>query len=106
MITASATSDEVQQVVSYRDLDLNDRGDVATLYLRIWQTARKLCGHKGLMPIEFTDYNRRCAEQATARAVERANLSPLTTYAASREDSTEEVEAQANAGIHQASSGR
>ena len=59
-----------------------------------------------LMPIEFTDYNRRCAEQATARAVERANLSPLTIYAASREDSTEEVEAQATAGIHQASSGR
>lgn len=80
MAQATAVRGGLQkQVVSYADLDLDREADAAILLARIESAARQVCGlHAGPLPLEIQAHLQKCANEATARAVEDVN-SPLLT---------------------------
>jgi UrcA family protein len=78
---APATAPESEtRLIKYADLDLSHNADVRRLYHRIRTAAREACGGSYLLaPLMARDL-KRCAEDATARAVARVNAPSLTRY--------------------------
>jgi UrcA family protein len=63
------------------DLNLNTRGDVATLYKRIRAAAEQVCGSRAFTGwfYTYTEY-RGCVADATQRAVREVNRTELTRF--------------------------
>jgi UrcA family protein len=78
---ASASSAESEtRLIRYADLDLSQDTDVRRLYHRIRTAAREACGGSYLLAPVMSRGLKRCAEDATARAVARVNAPSLTRY--------------------------
>jgi UrcA family protein len=83
---ARSTSNEVEirhKEVRFADLNLNHPAGAEHLYRRIRLAARQLCGDPNHLVTARLDEARRCADDATARAVARVNSPMLTKYHAS-----------------------
>lgn len=65
------------------DLNLNHGAGARQLHQRIRIAARQLCGEPNPLVPARSDRARRCADEATARAVEQVNSPLLTKYHAS-----------------------
>jgi UrcA family protein len=80
---STAVHDMRQQVVSYADLNLDSAADAETLLRRIKSAARKVCGTNASSPLGLVIMADlvRCADQATARAIEDVNVPMLTRQA-------------------------
>jgi UrcA family protein len=68
------------RLIGYADLDLSQDADVRRLYRRIRTAAREACGGSYLLAPVMSRGLKRCAEDATARAVARVNAPSLTRY--------------------------
>ena len=62
-------------VVRFHDLDLNQAGDVATLYARIRHAAKEVCSASAESAVQ-----RDCYQEAIATAVTRVNNASLSAY--------------------------
>jgi UrcA family protein len=76
---ATESGSEIR-LVGYADLDLSQDADVRRLYRRIRTAAREACGGSYLLAPVMSRGLKRCAEEATARAVARVNAPTLTRY--------------------------
>lgn len=77
----ASSSEEVRaQEVHYSDLDITREAGAERLYKRIRTAAREICGTPGIEQIMNAHRVRRCAEEATARAVAQVNSPALTRY--------------------------
>ena len=80
---AHATSPEVEirhKEIYFADLNLNHSAGAKSLYQRIRVAARQMCGEPNPLVTTRLDNARRCAEEATARAVAKVNSPLLTKY--------------------------
>jgi UrcA family protein len=80
---AQATSPEVEtrhKEIHFADLNLNHNAGARTLYQRIRIAARQICGESNPLVTTRLDNARRCADEATARAVAQVNSPLLTKY--------------------------
>ena len=69
--TATTTAKDVpSEVVSYADLNLENEADAAILLQRVKAAANRVCSvDVELLPLDFGHGVRRCATDATARAM-------------------------------------
>jgi UrcA family protein len=76
----AAFAGEASQVrVQYSDLNLDSATGVQTLYQRIQQASRELCGPAPLnRDLEQSDAYNQCMDATVRRAVERMHLPALT----------------------------
>ena len=84
--TAHAKSPEVEirhKEIYFADLNLNHVAGARRLYQRIRMAAQQMCGEPNPLVSGRLDHARRCADEATARAVARVNSPLLTNYHAS-----------------------
>ncbi len=67
--------------VYFGDLNLNTRGDVATLYKRIRAAAEQVCGSRAFTGwfYTYTEY-RSCVADATQRAIGEVNRTELSDF--------------------------
>lgn len=77
---ASSSEGTRMQEVHYADLDITREPGAERLYKRIRSAAREICGTPGIEQIINASTIRRCAEEATARAVAQVNSPALTRY--------------------------
>jgi len=83
---AQSTSNDVEirhKEVHFADLNLNHPAGAEHLHRRIRLAARQLCGEPNHLVTARLDEARRCADEATAKAVARVNSPVLTKYHAS-----------------------
>jgi len=83
---AHATSPDVEvrhKEINFADLNLNHPAGAEHLYRRIRLAARQMCGESNRLVSARADQARRCADEATARAVVQVNSPVLTRYHAS-----------------------
>lgn len=65
-------------VVSYADLDLNEPAGAHTLYTRLKQAAKKVCGHRPPpMDLDASKAYQDCFQSALNKAVKRVNSQQL-----------------------------
>ena len=69
--------------IDFTDLNLNHNAGIKRLYQRIRIAAKQLCGEPNRLVTARLDNARRCADEATTRAVEQVNSPVLTRYHAS-----------------------
>ena len=69
-----------QRVVEYADLDLHRSADAEVLYQRIAVASRQVCASRDIPTVSVWMRARRCAAQATARAVADVDAPLLTRY--------------------------
>jgi UrcA family protein len=68
--TTTVANDAAYEVVSYADLNLEIEADAAILLQRIKAAAQRVCtADVELLPLNFGQAVRRCANDATARAM-------------------------------------
>ena len=73
VLAAAAADEPRRQVVTFADLDLTRPAGARQLYLRIWSAARNVCEtYDRLGP------DRRCMQQAIARAIATVGVPLLT----------------------------
>lgn len=77
---ASSSEETRKQEVHYADLDITREPGAERLYKRIRTAAREICGTPGIEQIINASRVRRCAEEATARAIAEVNSPALTRY--------------------------
>ena len=68
------------RVVSFHDLDLNQKAGVASLYSRIRSAAREVCEPMDEVSIKLLRARFDCRQDAVARAVAEVNSPALTNY--------------------------
>jgi UrcA family protein len=79
--TVTTTGYEVvTRTVNFSDLNLNNRGDVATLYSRIRSAAKQVCSPTDFRSTDTTARERHCKEQAIGQAVADVQSSQLLTF--------------------------
>ena len=72
--TTTAAEDVAYEVVSYADLNLENEADAAILLQRVKAAAHRVCtADVELLPLSFGQAVRRCANDATARAMAEVN---------------------------------
>jgi UrcA family protein len=76
-------AETLQKEIRFEDLNLNHSAGAKRLYQRIRLAARQLCGEPNRLITARADSARLCANEATARAVERVNSPLLTKHHAS-----------------------
>ena len=77
--TTTAAKNLPSEVVSYADLDIANEADAAILLQRVQAAARRVCIRSGaLLSLDFHNPLQRCANDATARAMEDVNARSLT----------------------------
>ena len=77
--TTAAARNAASEVVSYADLDIANEADAAILLQRVQAAARRVCIRSGaLLSLDFHNPLQRCANDATARAMEDVNARSLT----------------------------
>ena len=77
--TTTAARNAPSEVVSYADLDIANEADAAILLQRVQAAARRVCIRSGaLLSLDFHNPLQRCANDATARAMEDVNARSLT----------------------------
>jgi UrcA family protein len=79
--TTTVADDVAYEVVSYADLNLENEVDAAILLQRVKAAAQRVCtADVELLPLNFGQAVRRCANDATTRAM--ADVSDRTTVVA------------------------
>ena len=74
-----------QSVVHFADLDLNSSDDLTSLYRRIQNAAKQVCGWPGAVAPDWWRPSRDCIDQATAKGIADINNPALTSlYLAKR----------------------
>lgn len=90
---ASSSYDVATRTVRFRDLNLNNRNDVVTLYARIKAAAIEVCERTDSRSIVTLFAERHCKEQAISRAVADVQSSQLMTFHMAM---TDQLDAQLN----------
>jgi len=72
--TTTVANNVAYEVVSYADLNLENEADAAILLQRVKAAAHRVCtADVELLPLSFGQAVRRCANDATARAMAEVN---------------------------------
>ena len=83
-VAADLSDEPAKQVVGYADLDLTHAAGAAILYGRIQAAARDVCAPFGPQSLATIVRDRRCADEAVARAIGDVNAPALTDYYTAR----------------------
>jgi UrcA family protein len=90
--TVATVEDTVRQrAVEYADLHLHRSADAEVLYQRIAVAARHVCAARGMPTLSIWKDIKRCAAQATARAVADVDAPLLTRYFAMQNGSGDDA---------------
>jgi UrcA family protein len=68
-----------QKTVSYADLNLSSKADVAALYARLRAASRSVCGSYDLRDLAMRRLHKDCVDQALSDAVEQVDHAALST---------------------------